>query len=162
MSFVGPPWPAQTIRIAGAASYCVTLAVGQSIATPPAAESGLNRPRLKEELRPVGANVRVVGIWRREKLDRPPRRFPRMLGQPSLALHDPLRNLALGHALACHSIAISPLPKRFLHRYPYERRGARRVDARAVGRNEGREKYRQTPEPSLSLSCFLLHSHAFG
>jgi len=134
MSFVGPPWPAQTIRIAGAASYCVTLAVGQTIAASPAAKRGLNRPRLKEELRPVGANVRASGIWRcdtqkqessirvvgirrREKLDRPPRRFPRMLGQPSLALHDPLRNLALGHALACHSIAISPLPKRFLHRY---------------------------------------------
>jgi len=85
-------------------------------------------------LRPVGANVRAFGIWcrdpqkhksgirvvgirRREKLDRPPRRFPRMLGQPSLALHDPLRNLALGHALACHSIAISPLPKGFLNCY---------------------------------------------
>ena len=64
MSFVGPPWPAQTIRIAGAASYCVTLAVGQTIAASPAAESGLNRPRLKEELRPVGANVRARGIWR--------------------------------------------------------------------------------------------------
>src|SRR5258705_3305643 len=64
MSFVGPPWPAQTIRIAGAASYCVTLAVGQTIAASPAAKSGLNRPRLKEELRPVGANVRARGIWR--------------------------------------------------------------------------------------------------
>jgi hypothetical protein len=134
MSFVGPPWPAQTIRIAGAASYCITLAVGQAIAAPPAAESRLNCPRFKEELGPVGANVRAFGIWRCDpqkqessirvvgiertvKLDRPPRRFPRMLRQPSLALHDPFRNLALGHALACHSIAISPLPKRFLHRY---------------------------------------------
>jgi len=32
-----------------------------------------------------------------------------MLGQPSLALHDPFQNFALGHAFACHSIAISPL-----------------------------------------------------
>jgi hypothetical protein len=40
-----------------------------------------------------------------------------MLRQPSLALHDPFRNLALGHALACHRIAISPLLKRFLHHY---------------------------------------------
>jgi hypothetical protein len=40
-----------------------------------------------------------------------------MLRQPSLALHDPFQNLALGHALPCHSIAISPLLKRFLHRY---------------------------------------------
>src|SRR5258708_4981817 len=134
MSFVSPPRPAQTIRIAGAASYCVTLAVGQAIAASPAAESRLNRPRLKEELRPVGANVRAFGIWRCDpqkqessvrvvgigrsvKLDRPPRRFRRMLRQPSLALHDPFRNLALGHALACHSIAIGPLLKRFLHRY---------------------------------------------
>jgi hypothetical protein len=131
---VGPSWPAQTVRIAGAASDCVTLAVGQAIAASPAAESGLNRPRLKEELRPVGANVRAFGIWRCDpqkqessvrvvgigrsvKLDRPPRRFRRMLRQPSIALHDPFRNLALGHALACHSIAISPLPKRFLNRY---------------------------------------------
>src|SRR5258705_13199913 len=40
-----------------------------------------------------------------------------MLGQPNLALQDPFHNLAHGHALAFHSIAIGPLLKRFLHRY---------------------------------------------
>ncbi len=40
-----------------------------------------------------------------------------MLRQPSLALHDPFQNLALGHAFACHSILISSLLKRSFHRY---------------------------------------------
>jgi hypothetical protein len=40
-----------------------------------------------------------------------------MLRQPSLALYDPFRNLALGHSLACQGILIGPLLKRFLHRY---------------------------------------------
>jgi hypothetical protein len=100
------------VRIAGAASYRITLAVGQAIAASPAAEGRLNRPRLKEELFPVGANVcaggiwrcdpekqkssiRVVGIGRDVTRDRRPRRFRRMLRQPSLAIHDPFQNLSL-------------------------------------------------------------------
>src|SRR6266404_423207 len=104
------------------------------MAASPAAKGRLSRPRLKEKLRPVRANLRAFGIWRcdpqkhksgirvvgigrRKKLDRPRRRFRRMLRQPSLALHDPFHDLAHGHALACHSILISPLLKRFFHRY---------------------------------------------
>ena len=103
---------------AGAFPYLITLPVGQAITASPAVESRLNRPRLKEELFPVGANVcargiwrcdpekqkssiRVVGIGRDVTRDRRPRRFRRILRQPSLALHDPFQNLALGHALAC-------------------------------------------------------------
>jgi hypothetical protein len=63
-SFVGPPWPAQTVRIAGAAPDLITLAVGQALAAPPAAESRLNRPRFKQKLRPVGANVGAGGVRR--------------------------------------------------------------------------------------------------
>src|SRR5665811_2287716 len=40
-----------------------------------------------------------------------------MLLEPCLALHYPLQNLALGHALACQGILIGPLLKPFLHRY---------------------------------------------
>ncbi len=95
MSFVGHPRPAETVRIARAASYLITLPIRRAIAASPSAEGGLNRPRLKEELRPVTANVRargirccdqkkqesgirVVGIGRDVMLDRPPRRFRRM------------------------------------------------------------------------------------
>src|SRR4029077_10892427 len=65
-SLVGSPWPAQTVRIAGAASYLITLPVDQTISASPAAESCLNRPRREQELRPVGPNVCARGIWRRD------------------------------------------------------------------------------------------------
>ncbi len=45
-SFVGLPWPAQTVRIARAAHYLITLFVGQATTASPAAERRLNSPRL--------------------------------------------------------------------------------------------------------------------
>ena len=95
-SFASPPWPAQTIRIARAASYFIAFPIRQANTASPSAEGRLNRPRLKEELRPVCANVcargirrrdpekhessiRVVGIRRDVMRDRLPGRFRRML-----------------------------------------------------------------------------------
>jgi hypothetical protein len=85
------------------------------LAAPSAAEGRLSRPGLKEKLRPVGANVRsrgirgcdpekqesgirIVGIGRDVAGDCRPGCSWRMLCQPSLALHDPFQNLALGQS----------------------------------------------------------------
>jgi hypothetical protein len=104
------------------------------MAASPAVEGRLNRPRLKEELRPIFAPVRaggicccdpkkkesgigVVGIIRGAKYEIVPRRFRHMLCQPGLALLHPSQNLAHGRALACQGIPIGPLLKRFLHCY---------------------------------------------
>jgi hypothetical protein len=54
---VGPPWPAQTVWIAGAAPDLITVPVSQALSASPAAEGRLNCPGLKQQLRPVGTNV---------------------------------------------------------------------------------------------------------
>jgi hypothetical protein len=112
-SFVGPPWPAETVRIAGAAPDLTALPVGQALSAPPAAEGRLNRPRLKQQLRAVGTNVRarrigrrdpeqqdsgirVVGIGRDVTYDCLPRCFWLMLHQPFVTLGDPFQEFALG------------------------------------------------------------------
>ena len=65
-SLAGPPWPAQIIRIARAALYLTALLFGQALATPSAAEGCLNSPRLKEKLCAVRADVRALGVVRRD------------------------------------------------------------------------------------------------
>jgi hypothetical protein len=63
-SSVGRPWPAQIVRIARAASYFITFFVVKAFTASPAAQGRFNGPWLKEELCPVGANVRPRRIWR--------------------------------------------------------------------------------------------------
>ena len=65
-SFFGPSWPAQTIRFARATSYLFMFIVGQAMAASSAAQRSLNRPRLKEEVRPIFAPARTIGVVRRD------------------------------------------------------------------------------------------------
>ena len=58
-----PPRPTQTIRIARATSYMIG---GQAMAAAPAAEGRLNRPRPKQEVRPIFAPARAIGVVRRD------------------------------------------------------------------------------------------------
>ena len=62
-------FPNCTIRIARATSYLFTFIVGQAMATSSAAQRSLNRPRLKEEVRPIFAPARLemlatIRLWR--------------------------------------------------------------------------------------------------
>ena len=51
----------------------------------------------------------VIGIGRNATRNCSSGYFRSILRQPSVALHDPFQNFALGHAFARHSIAIGPL-----------------------------------------------------
>ena len=103
------------------------------MAASPAAQRSLNRPWLKEKLRPIFAPLRAIGVMRRDakekescigvvgivseaKYEIVARRFRQMLCQPGLALPNPSQNLAHGRALAFEGIPIGPLLKRFLRR----------------------------------------------
>ena len=104
--------------------------VGQAMAAAPTTECFLNRPRLKEKLRPLQANVRPRWIWRCDPKQlensirvvwvgrdltnnlRPRRRC--ILRQPGLAFTDPFQYVALCLAVAFQGLLKGLLLKRFL------------------------------------------------